>query len=225
MPSGAVTVETQPVRVNRSLILWMVNPTKNPRATPGEFYTCPEHTRGSYYSGPTRVSLVDTKGGKVINTVKILSDDDGAADEFNVPYEIVPDYYYHVDGAAKGKEGKPTVMRLKNYNGDGRPHEFALFDAQACMGLATALFGNSERQDKVIQYQTNLTVTNSKGKRSTQTNGWVDYLFSKKPVSPGLWKYEIDYREGAGDLAKYEIRYNKETEKFEGKLVEQAGEL
>ena len=224
LPSGAVAIETQLVGPDRSLVLWILNPTKHPRDTPDEFYTCPEHTRGSYYSGPTRVSLVNTKTGKVINTVKILSDDDGAADEFDIPYEIVPDYYYRVDGAAKGKEGKPTVMWLKDYNGDGRPLEFALFDAEACMGLATALFGYSERQDKVIQYQTNLAVTNSKGKRTRQTSGWVDYLFSKKPVSPGVWKYEIDYRGRAGDLAKYEVRYHKETEKFQGKLVEKGGE-
>lgn len=225
LPSGAVIIEMQPVGTDRSLILWMVNPTKHPRDTPGEPYTCPEYTRGSYQSGPTRVSLVDTKSRKVINTVKILQEDDEDADEFDIPYEIVPDYYYQVKGAAKGKEGKPTVMWLKDYNGDGRPLEFALFDAQACMGLATALIGYSEGQDKVIQYQTNLAVTNSKGKRSTQTSGWVDYLFSKKPVSPGNWKYEIDYRGRAGELAKYEIRYDKETEKFEGKLIEEGGEL
>jgi len=119
LPSGAVAIETQPVGPDRSLVLWMVNPTKHPRETPGESYTCPEHTRGSYYSGPTRVSLVDTKSGKVINTVKILSDDDGAADEFDIPYEIVPDYYYHVNGAAKGKEGKPTVMWLEDSSVEG----------------------------------------------------------------------------------------------------------
>ena len=30
--------------------------------------------------------------------------------------------------------------------------EFVLFDAQACIGLATILIGYSERQGKVIQY-------------------------------------------------------------------------
>jgi hypothetical protein len=224
LPSGAVTIETQAVKTDRSLVLWMVNPTKHPRETPDEPYTCPEYTRGSYYSGPTRVSLVDTKSRKVINTVKVRQDYNEGEDEFDVPYQIRSDYYYHVEGAAEGKEGQPAVMWLKDYNGDGTPLEFALFDAQACMGLATTLIGYNEREDKVIQYQTRLAVTSSKGKRSTLTSGWVDYLFSKKPESPGFWKYEIDYRGRGGDLAKYEIRYNKETAKFEGKLVEQSGE-
>jgi hypothetical protein len=86
---------------------------------------------------------------------------------------------------------KVCRRRLK---GDGKAWEFALFDARACMGLATALIGYSERQDKVIQYQTHLVVNDSKGKRSSTTEYWTDYLFSEKPTRPGSWKYEIDYR-------------------------------
>src|SRR5438105_4227607 len=59
LADGAMIIETQLVTPNRSLILWMVRPTKHPRDTPGDPYTCPEYTRGSYYSGATRVSLVD----------------------------------------------------------------------------------------------------------------------------------------------------------------------
>ena len=136
------------------------------------------------------------------------------------PYKIRSDYYYHVEGVPKETEGKPTIMWLRDYNGDGKAWEFALFDAQACMGLATTLIGYSERQDKVIQYQTHLNVNDSKGKRSTTTESWTDYLFSKKPTRPGSWKYEIDYRGRGGVLAKYEIHYDKQTERFEGKLVE-----
>jgi hypothetical protein len=115
-------------------------------------------------------------------------------------------------------------MWLKDYNGDGKAWEFALFDAQACMGLATTLIGYSERQDKVIQYQTQLAVTGSKGKRSTITEEWTDYLFSKKPVGPGTWKYEIDYRGRGGSLDKYEIHYDKQAERFKGTLKQSDGE-
>lgn len=223
LAEGATIIETQSLTPKRSLILWMVRPTKNPRDTPDDPYTCPEYTRGSYSSGPTRVSLVDLQTHKVINTVKISSESEGA-DEFDIPYNIRPDFYYHVEGAAKETEGKPTVMWLRDYNGDGRAWEFALFDAEACMGLATTLIGYSERQDKVIQYEVRLAVTNSKGKRSVTTERWTDYLFSKKPVSPGSWKYEIDYRGRGGSLASYEIHYDKKAEKFEGKLVETGGE-
>lgn len=221
LAEGAKILETQPVTPNRSLILWMVRPSQHPRDTPGDPYTCPEYTRGSYYSGATRVSLVDPQTHKVINTVKILQED---ADEFDLPYNIRSDFYYHVEGVPKETEGKPKIMWLKDYNGDGKAWEFALFDAQACMGLATTLIGYSERQDKVIQYQTHLAVTDSKGKRSTTAEPWTDYLFSKKAAGPGTWKYEIDYRGRGGSLDKYEIHYDKQAERFEGKLVQSGGD-
>jgi len=224
LAEGATIIETQPITPNRSLILWVVSPTKHPRDMPADPYTCPEYTRGNYYSGATRASLVDLQTRKVINTVKISPEPGEGADEFDTPYSIRSDFYYHVEGAAKEMEGKPTVIWLKDYNGDGKAWEFALFDAQACMGLATALLGYSERQDKVIQYEVRLAVTNSKGKRSITTELWTDYLFSKKPASPGSWKYEIDYRGRGGSLDKYEIHYDKKAERFEGKLVETGGE-
>lgn len=224
LAAGAVIIETQSVTPNRSLILWMVRPVKHPRETPADPYTCPEYTRGSYYSGPTRVSLADPTTHKIINTIKIAPEPGEGGDEFDLPYNIRPDHYYHVEGESKEAEGKPHLMWLKDYNGDGTEWEFALFDAQACMGLATALFGYSERKDKVVQYQTHLVVSDSKGKRSTRTESWTDYLFSEEPASPGSWKYEIDYRGRGGPLEKYEVRYDKQSERFEGKLVETGGE-
>ncbi len=141
-----------------------------------------------------------------------------------MPYLIRADGYYHVEGVASEREGKPTIMWLKDYNGDGLSVEFALFDARACMGLPTTLIGYSKRQDKVLEYEARINCTDSKGKRSTLTKHWVDYLFSEKPVSPGVWQYEINYRGRGGALAKYQIRYDRQTERFEGKLVETGGE-
>ena len=224
LPEGALVVETQPVAPNRALVLWMVRPAKHPRETPDEPYTCPEYTRGNYFSGATRVSLVDPQTRRVINTVKIAPEPGEGGDEFDIPYSIQSDHYYRVEGVPKETEGKPTILWLRDYNGDGKAWEFALFDAQACMGLATTLIGYSERRDKVIQYQTHLVVTDSKGKWSTTTQSCTDYLFSKKPTSPGLWKFEIDYRGRGGSLDNYEIHYDKQAERFEGKLRQMGGE-
>lgn len=216
LPAGTFVIETQPVNPNRALVLWMVKPAKNPRDAPDEIYTCPEETRGSFYSGPTRVSLVDTSTRNVINTVRIADEEGEASDTFDLPYQIHAGSYYHVEGVRVGREGKPAILRLVDYNGDGKALEFALFDAWACMGLQTALFGYSERQNKVIQFPIRLEVE-AKGKRSAETRFWTDYLFSKKPNAVGLWKFEIDYRGRGGSLDKYEIRYNRRAERFEGK--------
>lgn len=221
LPLGARVIETRPVpskaHPSRALLLWMVNPKKNPRDVPDEIYTCPEETRGHYWSGPLRVSLVDTKTLRVINTLRITQGCGDDADSFDIPYRIHAGYY-SVAGARRGQEGVPVIMRLRDYNGDGRAQEFALFDALACMGLATTLIGYSESKDRVIQYPVNLEVIEG-AKRSRQMTYWPDYLFSRKPDRPGYWKYEIDYRGRAGTLDRWEIRYNRKQEAFEGTLT------
>lgn len=220
LPPGAQVIEVQPVPSSqhppRALMLWMLKPLNVPRDNPDDLYTCPEYTRGSHYSGPTRVSLVDPQAKTIINTLKILNFE--GRDSFDIPYRIESGRYYHVAGVPTGQEGKPTIMWLKDYNGDGRAGEFALFDAIACMGLPTTLIGYSQAQDRVIQYPVVLTLITG-NQKSTRTAFWVDYLFSQTPDSPGVWKYSIDYRGRAGTLDAYEVRYRPGEEKFSGQLI------
>ena len=207
LPKNATIVETRMLpataRANRMLVLWMLSPRKNPtNYPPDEIYSCPEQTRGSHYSGPTRVSLVDSANGNLINTIKIFPGDD--EDSFDLPYQIRKGYYYRVPAMVKtGIEAKPNLIWLKDYNGDGKALEFALFDAVACMGLQTSLIGYSGRQDRVIQYPVKLEVIED-AKRSTRTSLWADYLFGSKPRRPGYWKYEIDYRGRGGSFDRWE---------------------
>ncbi len=209
LPKGAEIIETQMVTPERNLILWVQNPQKNPRDEGNDFYTCPEYTRGSFYSGKPYVSLVNSQSQQIINTLK-LEDDQG---ELPIPY-LIERHYYKVPTIDSQKEGKPKILFLQDYNGDGKAYEFAMFDALACQGLETALFGYSEKQDKIIQYPIELTAN---GK--TETVYWIDYLFSKKPVSISVWEYSIDYRGRGGSWDRYEIRYNKSKEIFIGKLT------
>jgi hypothetical protein len=223
LPAGARVVEEQPLDLGgpkkRTLVLWMLRPARYPRdSDEGETYTCPEETRGSFYRGPARVSLVDAESRRVVNTLRVLQEYSDGEDEFDIPYRIRAGGYYHVAGTPEGREGRPTIMWLRDYNGDGRALEFALYDALACMGLETALFGYSERQDRVVQYPLSLE-TEYAGKKTTDVLNWVDYLFSKKPSSPGRWKFEIDYRGRGGTLDSYDVRYNGQAERFEGAVT------
>jgi len=223
LPTGAFVIETKTITLNRTLVLWMMNPKKVPRDTPDEPYTCPEETRGSYYSGPTRVSLVNPKNHTIINSITIKSEEDGAEDAFDLPYQIhIGKYYKVIEGTAR-PEGKPDLMWLGDYNGDGKALEFALFDAVACMELQTTLIGYSEKRDRVIQYPIKLVAVNGK-ERQIEVVHWIDYLFSKPANKPRYWKYEIDYRGRGGTLDKYEIRYNKQRERFEGRVDYVRGE-
>lgn len=96
--------------------------------------------------------------------------------------------------------------------------------ALACMGLEAALIGYSEKQDRVIQYLVSLKTTGPDGEKTTQVRNWVDYLFSKGPAAPGLWKFEIDYTGRGGSLDAYEVRYNSRAERFEGRVTQTAGQ-
>jgi hypothetical protein len=222
LPQGAVVIETAGIasfkHAHRRLVLWMQDPKKNPNGySADDLYTCPDTTRGSYYSGPTRVSLVNTATRRVINTIKISSLYD--EDSFDLPYAIRKGNYYRVLArVARNVEARPNIMWLRDYNGDGRPLEFALFEAEACMGMQTTLIGYSEKQDRVINYPIALDVT-AEGKHKQEVSTWVDYLFQEKPKSAGHWKYEIDYRGRAGSLEQWEVRYNAAKEQFEGTRV------
>jgi hypothetical protein len=210
-PKSAVILEKVTVNASRQLVLWMPNPKKNPRDPSDDVYTCPDETRGSYFTGKANVSLVNLKTKTIVNTIEIKGDYlSGEDNNLDLPYRIHRGYY-DVPRIDKNKEGKPVLMNLKDYNADGKPFEFALFDAVACMGLQTTLIGYSAKQDKVIQYQTEL-----KTAEGTSKEFWIDYLFGHKPDKKGVWKYEIDYRGRGGTLDKYEFRYDKNREIFYG---------
>ncbi|HQU85664.1 MAG TPA: hypothetical protein PKY59_21190 [Pyrinomonadaceae bacterium] len=211
-PKTAVILERKQVTPTREMVLWMTSPTKNPRSPVDEIYTCPEETRGHYYSGKTSVSLIDSRTKKIVNTLEIaVNDPTDGNNSLDLPY-LIHDGYYSVPKVDKNKEGKPIILNLKDYNNDGKAQEFAIFDALACMGLNTTLVGYSENQDKVIQYPIEISLDGDE-----YETFWLDDLFGHKPNKQGVWKYEIDYRGRGGALEKYEIRYDKKRETFYGK--------
>ena len=234
LPKDAFIVERaeipETVHPDRELVLWMISPSKHERGPLSEAgpYTCPEFTLGSYFSGSTRLSLLDKGTGSVINTIKLATSQGG--DVFDVPYRIPSGHYYLVPGRRRDVEGKPALLTLRDLNGDGLALQTAFFEALGCMGLPTTLVGYSPKQDRVIQYQAELTVTTFRPKEGritfwqaerlgppkVETLSWVDYLFDQKPVGPGHWKYEIDYSGRLGCLDDYDIRYDSHQEKFVG---------
>lgn len=183
---------------------------------------------GSFFYGPARLSLVDTKANRLVNTIKLRRKEHDE-DSFNVPYRVLAGYYYFVPDRERGQEGTPTLLALRDLNGDGLPLETAFFEARACMGVWTTLFGYSPKQDRVVQYQVELKITEQKivegrgivttGRAKTETATWVDYLFSESPSEPGHWSYKIDYTGRAGTLDTYDVHYDRAREKFFGTLL------
>lgn len=229
LPPGAVVIERATVRSDRELVLWMVKPKKFDRGPNSKDnpYTCPERTRGHHYIGPTRVSLVEPATKRVLNTVLIHPYKE---DSFDVPYRIVPDYYYSVPGAKPGEEGQPKLLDLRDFNGDGLPLEAAFYEAQACMGLLTTLVGYSPKRDRVIQYPVFLNIHSrdihedhgpvGPTRHRTERQSWVQYMFLEKPQTPGHWRYKIDFSGRLGPILDFDIRYDPARERFHGTVAE-----
>lgn len=146
LPGGAVVVETKglppSLRADRVLVLWVLAPRRECPAGWQETWTptCPESTRGCFMRGPTRLSLVDTRAGRIVQTLRITDDD---ADSFDVPYRLGRGGPYRVNG----RFGRPSILRLADYTGDGVAGELALFDALSCSTLLTTLVGYNGHDD------------------------------------------------------------------------------
>jgi len=220
---GALIIEEcslpRTARGARALVLWMVKAEARARPGPPDpdyIPACPDYTRGAgTYWGKTRVSLIDTRKRKIINTVEIGTD---KAHWLEIPFWTRADYSpYRVPSPDAHGEGKPVILDLRDYNGDGKALEFALFYGGAsCMDLETTLIGYSEAHDRVVWYPVELTI-----KRRSR---WADHLFSKPASAPGHWKYEIDYRGRAGPLDRFDVHYDRAKERFEGTVIEDADE-
>jgi len=218
LPPSAVVVETRVLpssaHADRMLALWMLNPQKHPRFE-GEGYTCPERTRGNYYSGPTRVSLVNAASGEIINTVRVTirsvtesggRTEDREEDSFDIPYLIRRDLY-RVEVTGAGGEGKPTIIDLKDYNADSRALEFGLFDAESCSDVAVQLIGYSVPHDRVIQYP----FRSMEDRDDAKPWFWADNPFAHKPVSRGHWHYTMTF---PGATCVFDYRYRPANEDF-----------
>lgn len=219
MPAGALVLEARRVpqpAPPRAIAIWMVNPERHPRTDPDDPYTCPEETLGHTLGGPTRVSLLDLTNRSLLDTF-VIRDPHFAKDQYVLPYRIRAGLYYRVDRTDEHQEGPPILLDFRDVNGDGLAQEFVLFHALSCMGLDTALIGYCAKQDALVQYPVTLRIR-LEGQESTRTQLWTDYLFSKAPMAPGTWQYEIDYRGRGGCLDSYYVSYSAPEERFNGTL-------
>jgi hypothetical protein len=214
---AAFIIETQVLSGTtdaRSLVLWMCDPKKHEDEVYGRVYTCPDQTRGHFYRGQTWLSVIDKKTKRVLNTIPIVSDWLNET-TFDIPYRIAP-FFYTVDGPTnKYGEGKPKILSLKDYNGDGDAFEFALFEAENCTVVKTSLFGYSKSRDRVVQYPIHLI--QREGETVTvRDSPWLDHFMLQKPVTAGRWKWQYQYH--FGGLTHFEIHYDRDREMFEGEV-------
>jgi hypothetical protein len=220
LPDGAVLLEEEPLPVSapahRALILWVLSPegeSLKDQALVDENdeieYTCPDQTRGHFYTAPARVSLVNTESRQVLNTVPVML---AVTDQYDIPFWIKSGFAYEVSGPLKQGSGKPHILALKDFNGDGKALEFAFYVMESCSGPLTMVMGYSERQDRVIVYE--FLLKDKSWDKPTEPQSWI-YRFSfHKPIAPMHWRYDEWYN--SGEREEWDFRYVPDRERFEG---------
>jgi hypothetical protein len=231
LSSQALIVEQQTLQSypNRAFILWVDSGRVGFESD--ELYTCPQVTTGTgYFQGRVRVSLIDTKNQKIINTIPIYSDAWGVSsrDCFIVPFCIANPKYkfeigqlkYHAIGGDSIKDGRAKVLYLDDYNSDGKKLEFALYEQMGCITCSSTLFGYNEKADSLINYTIVLEKTeldSAQNQSYTTESTWVSQMFTLKPKK-GIYDFALDYRGRGGNLCYYNVAFSKENNRFEGTL-------
>jgi hypothetical protein len=222
LPKKAKIIEyasLAPTVPDRAYVLWMLAPERVAHDK-GESYTCPDRSRGSYWSGPTRLSLIDTRNAVLLSTIPI-SDPMGEADSFDLPYSIPASQgfpYVVPEGSGEDKEGRPALLHLRDYNGDGKPLEFYLASADNCMLMLYAVFGYDPGKDAAVQYSVHLTSDES-GKKNQETTSWINFWPLQTGMQKGRYAWDVDFRGRAGCLERYAVEYNGARQRFEGTLT------
>ena len=209
---------------DRALVLWVVAPADKPLqgrtlldetdSSPEEDYdyTCPEQARGHFYRAPARVSLIDTKSRRVLNTLPVKR---GDVDEYDVPFSIRPGFFYQVRGPLQSGTGPPHILALQDLNGDGKALEFAFYVMESCSGPLTMVLGYSERRDRVTTYQF-LFHDKSSGAKDAPVE-WMFRFTFRKPIARMHWRYDDSYNSGRN--VEYDFRYVPDRERFEGQVL------
>ena len=190
LPTRASVIEvadlTPLVKRDRMLVLWMEHPESSLRSD-----WCGDAVYGDSWVGPARVSLIDRRRRKILNTIAVEGDETAGIPrgQFRIPFLLGPSFY-HVPQRDSAGEGKPVLLHLVDLTGDGLAVEFVLFQYVACGLVDTAVFGYQSGSDRVLRYPVELIEDGQK----PQLRSWVLQLFAHRQASPGRW----DFRWGPG---------------------------
>ena len=200
LPAGARIIEIQPLsgpdHRSRTLVLWMISPSDSgcsPDPTEPYAPSAVAVTRGCCWSGPTRLSLLADDVGAVKQTYPIKNPF-STTDTFELPYMLERGGPYKVSR----RFAKPTLLWLRDYNGDGRSLEVAFFTAESSSDLLTTVFGYEPEQDVLIQYGFHVSITDPDGKHDEYDSEWLQGLFwfNNGPRRPPGWHFQAAYPGG-----------------------------
>jgi hypothetical protein len=142
LPTGAEIIETADLtaiaRKPRTIVLWMLYPQRNlddkaNKNQEGGYCSDIIHGDfGKFWRGPTRLSLIDLREMKLINTIEVHEGCDTCDDSFRIPL--------CVRNSNSGRGGRPN-LDLRDLTGEGLNADFTLLTFEAYGLASTGAFG------------------------------------------------------------------------------------
>ena len=165
---------------------------------------------GDHWLGPTFLSLVDPSDARLINTIRIRQNYESPEDEdFSVPFFTFNGFYY-VPHPDKDGKGKPVLLHLRDFTGEGVAGQFALFDHVASGIAAGSVQGYSAKSDTAMQYP--IEVIQDKFNPVVRT--WATQVFDTKSSRPGYWKFTWEPGHGSDKWIDEEVRFDRARQVF-----------
>lgn len=216
LPRDARVVETAsvPIRAGKTrvLVLWM----NTPRRVISTWDSAADFLYGDHWFGPTFLSLIDPSNARLINSIRIRSeqeppDDDGG---FAIPF-FTYDGPYFVPHPDKDRKGTPLLLHLRDLTGEGVAGQFVLFDSVTSGIAAGSVLGYSARSDTAVQYQ----IESTRNKFNPVVQNWAVQVFSTKPSRAGYWKFTWGAGHGDFEWIDEEVRFDPARELFVEKIT------
>jgi hypothetical protein len=157
---------------------------------------------GKYRRGPARLSLIDARQGRIINTTGIREGYGEGRDSLLLPVCVL-NWYAGAGNQMSDGFGTPN-MNLRDLTGEGLKTQFVLL-VFAAFGIAdTGVVGYDSLSDRVVQYPIELQSPNGAIK-----GFWAEQVFAREPVRPGYWKFSWQPGHGAEGSMCEDVKFDR----------------
>jgi len=210
LPHDARIIETANVPLRdtskqRRLVLWM----SEPRRVMSTWDSASDFLYGDHWLGPTFLSLVEPSTSKLINTVRVRTNSEDEEENFVLPF-FTNDGFYDVPHPDTDRRGKPLLMHLRDFTGEGVAAQFVLFDHVVSGIAAGSVLGYSSHADMAVQY----SVETTQNKFSPVVQLWAVQVFDSKPLRAGYWKFTWEPAHGSSELIDEEVHFDRARQLF-----------
>jgi len=169
---------------------------------------------GTRLKGLTRVTLIDAGALRIINTLSIRDPYDSRVDSFQIPIEAPPspNGYYPVPKIDQSGMGRPRILNLKDYTGEGTAAQFPLFAYGDSSEVDGTIVGYSQELDRVVQYPVTRLGGGKSGENATTL--WTTNVFGSQPLQPGHWNLSWDPGHGTDAAVHVDVAFDRLRQRY-----------